>query len=170
MVNYRYSLTEGRRFSMSANACNGSSINGLDGDTLCYYIFAMLHALKFFGLLVVNIAVAVIGTAILTTALGQTFHPHSLGAILWKEWSLSIGCAAVIGFGLTGVSDSVFVEVLVVTEDVEAGADVRTGRDGCGGFDTGAERRNLDSYSESRKWFVGIGLRGTDTWQRERGR
>ena len=60
----------------------------------------MLGALKVFGLLVVNIIVAVIGTAILTTAIGQAFHPHSLDAILWKEWSLSIGCAAVIGFGM----------------------------------------------------------------------
>jgi hypothetical protein len=60
----------------------------------------MLSALKFFGLLVVNIIVAVIGTAILTTAIGKAFHGHSLGAILWKEWSLSIGCAAIIGFGM----------------------------------------------------------------------
>ncbi len=60
----------------------------------------MLRALKFFGLLLVNIVVAVIGTAILTTAIGKAFHGHSLAAILWKEWSLSIGCAAVIGFGM----------------------------------------------------------------------
>ena len=60
----------------------------------------MLRALKFFGLLVVNIVVAVIGTTILDTAIGKTFHAHSLSAILWKEWSLSIGCAAVIGFGM----------------------------------------------------------------------
>ena len=76
------------------------ALNGLDRGTLYHYIFAMLGPLKFFGLLVVNIVVAVIGTAILTTAIGQAFHPHSLGAILWKEWSLSIGCAAVIGFGM----------------------------------------------------------------------
>jgi hypothetical protein len=57
-------------------------------------------ALKFFGLLLVNIAVAVMGTAILDTAIGKTFHAHSLSAILWKEWSLSVGCAAVIGFGM----------------------------------------------------------------------
>ncbi len=60
----------------------------------------MLGALKVFGLLLVNIVVAVIGTAILDTAIGKTFHAHSLDAILWKEWSLSIGCAAVIGFGM----------------------------------------------------------------------
>ena len=60
----------------------------------------MLKALKFFGLLVVNIVVALIGTAILTTGIGKVFHGHSLGAILWMEWSLSIGCAAFIGVGM----------------------------------------------------------------------
>ena len=60
----------------------------------------MLSALKFFGQLVVNIIVAVIGTAILTTAIGKALPVHSLDAILWKEWSLSIGCAAVIGFAM----------------------------------------------------------------------
>src|SRR6266436_1835679 len=60
----------------------------------------MAGALKFFGLLVVNIVVAVIGTAILTTTIGKAFHAHSLSAILWKEWTLSIGCAAAIGFGM----------------------------------------------------------------------
>jgi hypothetical protein len=60
----------------------------------------MLGALRFFGLLLVNVAVAVFGTAILDTAIGEAFHPHSLGAILWKEWSLSIVCAAVIGMGM----------------------------------------------------------------------
>jgi hypothetical protein len=76
------------------------TLNGADRDTLYHYIFAMLNALKFSGLLVVNIVVAVIGTAILTTAIGQAFHARSSGAILWKEWSLSIGCAVVIGFGM----------------------------------------------------------------------
>jgi hypothetical protein len=60
----------------------------------------MLSAFKFFGLLVVNILVAVIGTAILTTGIGHVFHAHSMGAILWKEWSLSVGCSAAIGFGM----------------------------------------------------------------------
>jgi hypothetical protein len=60
----------------------------------------MRGALKFFGLLLVNIVVAVIGTAVLDTAIGKMFHAHSFSAILWKEWSVSIGCAAVIGFGM----------------------------------------------------------------------
>ena len=42
----------------------------------------MLGTLKFFGLLLVNTVVAVIGTAILDTAIGKTFHAYSLGAIL----------------------------------------------------------------------------------------
>jgi hypothetical protein len=60
----------------------------------------MLNGLKFFGLLIVNIVVAVIGTTILTTGIGEAFHSHSMGAILWKEWALSISCAAAIGFGM----------------------------------------------------------------------
>jgi len=42
--------------------------------------------------------VAVLGTAVLDTAFGKAFHPHSLSAILWKEWILSLTCAAFIGF------------------------------------------------------------------------
>jgi|ERR1700733_4319903 hypothetical protein len=60
----------------------------------------MLSSLKLFGLLIVNIVVAVAGTAVLTTSIGRAFHAHSLSAILWKEWSLSTGCAGVIGFGM----------------------------------------------------------------------
>jgi hypothetical protein len=60
----------------------------------------MLRALKSLGLLVVNTVVAVIGTAILTTAFGKVFHGHSLSAILWREYVLSISCAAFIGFGM----------------------------------------------------------------------
>ena len=72
----------------------------LDREMLYLENLTMLGALKFFGLLLVNIIVAVIGTAILTTAIGKAFHAHSLGAILWREWSLSIGCAAAMGFGM----------------------------------------------------------------------
>jgi hypothetical protein len=62
----------------------------------------MPGAVKFLGLLLVNIVVAVVGTGILDTAIGKTFHAHSLDAILWKEWGLSIACATVIGFGMWG--------------------------------------------------------------------
>lgn len=60
----------------------------------------MRGALRFIGLLLINVVVAVIGTAVLETTIGSAFHPHSLAGILWKEWSLSIGCATVIGFGM----------------------------------------------------------------------
>ncbi|SRR6266567_5457948 len=60
----------------------------------------MLRALKFFGLLVVHVVVALIGTAILETAIGKVFPAHSLVAVLWKEWILSVACAAFIGFGM----------------------------------------------------------------------
>ncbi len=60
----------------------------------------MPRALRFVGLLLINVAAAVIGTAILDTTIGSAFHPHSIGGILWKEWVLSIGCATAIGFGM----------------------------------------------------------------------
>ena len=59
----------------------------------------MLDKLRFVAFVLVNILVAVIGTAIIETTVGGMFHPHSLGGILWKEWGLSIICAALLGFG-----------------------------------------------------------------------
>jgi hypothetical protein len=61
-------------------------------------IATMLRALKFGGLLVINVVVALIGPAILETAIGRVFPAHSLVTVLWKEWILSITCAASIGF------------------------------------------------------------------------
>ena len=60
----------------------------------------MPRALRFIGLLLINVAVAVIGTSILDTTIGSAIRPHSLGGILRKEWILSIGCATAIGFGV----------------------------------------------------------------------
>ena len=59
-----------------------------------------MHALKFGGLLLVNLAVAVIGTAVLDTALWRLISSHSVAAIVWKEFTFSIVCAAFIGFGV----------------------------------------------------------------------
>lgn len=59
-----------------------------------------MRALKFGGLLLVNLAVAVIGTAILDTALWRVISSHSVAAIVWKEFIFSIVCAALIGFGM----------------------------------------------------------------------
>jgi hypothetical protein len=58
----------------------------------------MLRVLKFCGALIFNAFVALIGTAVLETSVGKAFRPHSLAAILWKEWSLSLLCAVFIGF------------------------------------------------------------------------
>jgi hypothetical protein len=60
----------------------------------------MLRGLKFCGALILNTFVALIGTAVLETTVGKAFRPHSLAAILWKEWSLSLLCAVLIGFGM----------------------------------------------------------------------
>ena len=59
-----------------------------------------MRALKFIGLLLVNLAVAVIGTAILDTTLWRVISSHSVAAIVWKELTFSIVCAAFIGFGM----------------------------------------------------------------------
>ncbi len=58
----------------------------------------MPKALRFCGELIVHTAVAIIGTAFLESAIWKVFPAHSLGVILWKEWILSLSCAAVIGF------------------------------------------------------------------------
>src|SRR6202043_485222 len=59
-----------------------------------------MRALKFGGLLLVNLAVAVIGTAVLDTALWRLISSHSVAATVWKEFIFSIVCAAFIGFGM----------------------------------------------------------------------
>jgi len=60
----------------------------------------MLRSLKFSGFLLINFAVAVIGTAILDTAAGRMIPSHSAAAIVRKEIILSIICAALIGFAM----------------------------------------------------------------------
>ncbi|MGA9526612.1 MAG: hypothetical protein WBS24_00710 [Terriglobales bacterium] len=59
-----------------------------------------MRALKFGGLLLVNLAVAIIGTAILETALWRAIPSHSVAAIVSKEFILSIVIAVFIGFGM----------------------------------------------------------------------
>lgn len=59
---------------------------------------SMLRPLKFCGLLLVNLAIAVVGTAILDTAVRRMIPTSTVAAIVWKEIILSIVCAAVIGF------------------------------------------------------------------------
>lgn len=60
----------------------------------------MLRALKFCGALILKTFVALIGTAVLESGVGKAFHPHSIAAIVWKEWSLSVLLAGLIGFGM----------------------------------------------------------------------
>jgi len=59
-----------------------------------------MRGLKFGGLLLVNLALAVIGTAILETAVWRVISSHSVAAVVWKEFTFSIVCAAFIGFGM----------------------------------------------------------------------
>jgi hypothetical protein len=56
--------------------------------------------LRFLGLLLLNVLVAVIGTAILDTGMGKAIPSHTIVAVLWKETALSVVCAALIGFGM----------------------------------------------------------------------
>src|SRR5579872_314619 len=58
----------------------------------------MVRSLKFSGLVLVNLAIAVIGTAILETGVWRMLPTSTVGAIVWKEITLSIVCAAFIGF------------------------------------------------------------------------
>jgi hypothetical protein len=58
----------------------------------------MLRFLKFCGSLVINLVVALLGTAILDTELRRAIPTHTVAAIVWKEIILSIVCAAFIGF------------------------------------------------------------------------
>ena len=58
----------------------------------------MLRYLKFVGSLLINLTVAVIGTAILDTELRRLIPTHTVDAIVWKEIILSVVCAASIGF------------------------------------------------------------------------
>lgn len=58
----------------------------------------MQRAFKFSGILILHTLVALIGTAILENTVWTVFRPQSLSAFLWKEWILSLLCAALVGF------------------------------------------------------------------------
>jgi hypothetical protein len=57
-----------------------------------------LQLLKFSGVLIFNVFVAVLGTAALEAEIGSVVHPRSIVGLLWKWWSLDLSCAAPIGF------------------------------------------------------------------------
>lgn len=58
----------------------------------------MVRTLKFCGALLINLLVAVIGTAVLDTELRRVIPIHTVSAILWKEIVLSVLCAVFLGF------------------------------------------------------------------------
>jgi len=58
----------------------------------------MIRTLKFCGALLINLLVAVIGTAILDTGVRRLIPTHTVSAIVWKEIILSVVCAAFLGF------------------------------------------------------------------------
>jgi hypothetical protein len=60
----------------------------------------MLCRLKFAGFILLNLIVAVIGTAVLDTPVRRMLPSHSIAAVIWKEVVLSIICAGLIGFGM----------------------------------------------------------------------
>jgi hypothetical protein len=60
----------------------------------------MLRALKFTGFLLINLVVAIIGTAILEAAAGRAIPSHSIAAAIWNEYLFSAICPTLTGFGM----------------------------------------------------------------------
>jgi hypothetical protein len=56
------------------------------------------RSVKFSGILILNVLMAVLGTAALEAEIGSVIRPHSIVGLLWKWWSLDLFCAALIGF------------------------------------------------------------------------
>lgn len=65
---------------------------------VCCRIRPVLRNLKFCGALLINLLVAVLGTAILDTEVRRVIPTHTVYAIVWKEIILSVVCAAFLGF------------------------------------------------------------------------
>jgi hypothetical protein len=57
-----------------------------------------MNKLKFCGLLLLHLLVALIGTAIISSFLGRFYTPNTISAAVAKEWVLSVVCAAIAGF------------------------------------------------------------------------
>src|SRR5690349_24644756 len=53
---------------------------------------------KFVLFVLVNVLIALFGTALGETAIGSIVHPRSISGVLWKEYALSLGCAGSLGF------------------------------------------------------------------------
>ena len=61
-------------------------------------LLSMTRALKFCGLLILNVLVAVLGTAFLESAIANLYHPASISGVVLKTWCLSLLSAGLIGF------------------------------------------------------------------------
>jgi hypothetical protein len=88
------------RRGFGVNECNGlfASVDQRPTTAAIVELPAMLRSLKFCGALLINLAVAVIGTVILDTEVRRLIPTHTVAAIVWKEIILSIVCAAFLGF------------------------------------------------------------------------
>jgi hypothetical protein len=60
----------------------------------------MRRALEFSGLLLLKPVCGTRRTAMLDTTIGKMLPAHSPGAVLWREWILTIACGGLIGFGM----------------------------------------------------------------------
>ncbi len=58
----------------------------------------MLRGLRFLGLLLLNLLVALSGTAIIESGIWRIVAAHSIPAVVWKEATLSTVVAGLIGF------------------------------------------------------------------------
>ena len=63
----------------------------------------MFRALKFGAFLLANALIATIATAIVVEPVRRNMPPYALSATVLKECSLSLVCAACIGFGMARV-------------------------------------------------------------------
>jgi hypothetical protein len=63
----------------------------------------MFRALRFLGLLLLHMLMAIIGSAIAVGAMWKMLPSHSVMGVLWKECAFDIICAAMLGFGMCRV-------------------------------------------------------------------
>ncbi len=60
----------------------------------------LLARFKFIFFVLVNVAIALFGTAFFENEIGKLFRSQSLSGILWKEWLLSIVLAGGLGWSV----------------------------------------------------------------------
>jgi len=66
-------------------------------EPIAYWSF-ILRGVRGFGFLLLNLIVAVFGTAIVETPLGHVYHPRTINGVLIKTHLLSAICAFAVGF------------------------------------------------------------------------